>query len=439
MCEIDSHADTIVAGSNCVVLSYTGQECNVTPYRDDYESVNNVPIANVATAWQCPKTGQVYILVFHEALWMGDTMTHSLINPNQLRHYGVHVQDDPTSHRPLSIITEDGDFAMEMQRKGTIISFNTHTPTQKELESLPHIQLSSSRPWDPNNVKFHSNSHSLEEEVERVRRVGAVESDFSVNKNGKHFCSPFVGSDDTCGSIFNLSKMTRSIASMKMQLEDGAKLLRPNESPGESDVKEIPTFQSKGRHTDTSPEDLSQRWHISVAQAAKTLQRTTQKFLRSAVLPLSRRYRSDRMFDHKTLAGRWSTDTMDGRIKSLNGNRHAQVFSNDSYFVKIYPMDTKSKAGKALREFCREFGIPQSLTFDGSKEQSMPGTEFMKSIRQYGIDYHISEADLHNQNPVEGVIREIRKKLYRTMVRRKVPRQLWDCGVVWCGVLKLCH
>jgi len=440
LCEIDSHADTIVAGSNCVVLSYTGQECNVTPYRDDYESVNNVPIANVATAWQCPKTGQVYILVFHEALWMGDTMTHSLINPNQLRHYGVHVQDDPTSHRPLSIITEDGDFAMEMQRKGTIISFNTHTPTQKELESLPHIQLSSSRPWDPNNVKFHSNSHSLEEEVERVRRVGAVESDFSVNKNGKHFCSPFVGSDDTCGSIFNLSKMTRSIASMKMQLEDGAKLLRPNESPGESDVKEIPTFQSKGRHTDTSPEDLSQRWHISVAQAAKTLQRTTQKFLRSAVLPLSRRYRSDRMFDHKTLAGRWSTDTMDGRIKSLDGNRHAQVFSNDSYFAKIYPMDTKSKAGKALREFCREFGIPQSLTFDGSKEQSMPGTEFMKSIRQYGIDYHISEADLHNQNPVEGVIREIRKKWYRTMVRRKVPRQLWDYGVVWCSeIMSLTH
>ena len=140
-CEIDSHADTIVAGSNCIVLSYTGKECNVIPYRDDYESVNNVPIANVATAWQCPKTGETYILVFHETLWMGDTMNHSLINPNQLRYFGVHVQDDPTSVRPLSIITENGDFAMEMQRKGTIISFNTHTPTQLELESCPHGSL----------------------------------------------------------------------------------------------------------------------------------------------------------------------------------------------------------------------------------------------------------------------------------------------------------
>ena len=107
-------------------------------------------------------------------------------------------------------------------------------------------------------------------------------------------------------SIFSLSKMTRSIASIKMQLETeyGEKLLRPNNGSDQSDVKEVPTFQSEGRHTDTSPEDLSQRWHISVAQATKTLKRTTQKFLRSAVLPLSRRYRSDRMFDHKTLAGR---------------------------------------------------------------------------------------------------------------------------------------
>ena len=74
--------------------------------------------------------------------------------------------------------------------------------------------------------------------------------------------------------------MTRSIASMKMQpetnesLEDEAKLLRPNNGSGQSDVKEVPTFQSEGRHTDTSPEDLSQRWHISVAQAAKTLKTT---------------------------------------------------------------------------------------------------------------------------------------------------------------------
>ena len=59
-------------------------------------------------------------------------------------------------------------------------------------------------------------------------------------------------------------------------------------------------------------------------------------------------------------------------------------------------MDSKTKAGDALRLFCQEFGVPERLTFDGSKEQSMPGTQFMKQVRTHNIDYHISEPDLHN-------------------------------------------
>ena len=108
-CELDSHADTIVAGSNCIILNYAGKVCDVSPYRDDYTPVTNVPIVNAATAWQSSHTGQTYILVFNESLWMGDSMDTTLVNPNQLRHYGTQVQDNPMSQLPLSIITEDSD------------------------------------------------------------------------------------------------------------------------------------------------------------------------------------------------------------------------------------------------------------------------------------------------------------------------------------------
>ena len=439
---MDSHADTIVAGSNCTVLSYTGKECNVVPYREDYEAVNNIPIAQVATAWQSPESGQLYILIFNEALWMGNSMKNSLINPNQLRHFGINVQDDPTSSRPLSIISEDGGFALEMQRSGTIISFDSHTPTQLELETCPHIHLSSEHSWNPHHVNFPSTfKSSLEEEVERVRGIGAIATnDDNLDEESYNY-----NDIDERNCIFSLPDITRRIASMhtrseKVTIVEQEKLKRPNDGAGKSDVKDLPTFQSKGRHTDTSPADLSERWHISLTQATQTLKRTTQKFMRSAALPLSRRYRSDKMFSHKTLTGKWSTDTMHGRVKSLDGNKYAQVISNTNYFAKIYPMDTKSKAGEALKEFCREFGIPQHLTFDGASEQCKKGTEFMKTVRQYNIDYHISEADLHNQNPVEGVIREIRKKWYRTMVRKRVPRMLWDYGVIWCSeIMALTH
>ena len=77
-CELDSHADTIVAGSNCLILQYTGKECSVMPYNDKYDPTNNVPIVHAATAYQCNLTGRIYILIFNECLWMGETMNKPL-------------------------------------------------------------------------------------------------------------------------------------------------------------------------------------------------------------------------------------------------------------------------------------------------------------------------------------------------------------------------
>ena len=70
-------------------------------------------------------------------------------------------------------------------------------------------------------------------------------------------------------------------------------------------------------------------------------------------------------------------------------------------------MDTKRKAGDALRTFCQEFGVPDKLTFDGSKEQGHRMPKFIKQIRKSNIDFHVIEPDHHNQNPCEGVIRDV--------------------------------
>ena len=426
-CELDSHADTIVAGSNCVILQYTGKECDVSPYRDDYESITNVPIVHAATAWQSPNTGQTYVLVLHESLWMGDTMQHTLINPNQLRHFGTKVQDNPMSTYPLSIITEDNEFSMQLFMDGTIVFVETFSPSDHELRTCPHIHLSSAHPWNPARVKFPKCNITLEEEVGGTRYLS------SVSMNGECWMEEVM---HDYHSDFCLNSINRAIASMKVTHDvtsHNKDNLTRDESidTGQSDVPLLKTFQSSNRHSDVSPEELSERWGISVATAAKTLKKTTQKFLRSAILPLARRYRTDRVFTRKTLAGDWSTDTMDGRCKSLEGNRYAQVFANKAYFSHIYPMDSKSKAGDALRLFCQEFGVPEKLTFDGSKEQTKKGTAFMKQIRTHDIDYHITEPDLHNQNPVEGVIREIRRKWYRIMIRNRVPHEFWDYGMKW--------
>ena len=143
---------------------------------------------------------------------------------------------------------------------------------------------------------------------------------------------------------------------------------------GITDIHVPPSFISSQRHTDVSPEELSDRWGIGINTARKTLQNTTHTVLRSTTLPLSRRYKADCMFHRKTLSGTWETDTIDGRARSLDGNQYAQVFTNRGYFAKLYPMESKSSSGDALKIFCREFGVPEKLISDGSKEQTGKNT-----------------------------------------------------------------
>jgi len=111
-------------------------------------------------------------------------------------------------------------------------------------------------------------------------------------------------------------------------------------------------------------------------------------------MPLARRYRADRIFEKRRLRGEWFTDTLDGRVTSKDRNRYGQVFANRGYFATVYPMDTKSKAGNALRTFCQ---TPDRLTCDGSKEQTGKKTEFMQQVRKNDTDLHVIEPERHTK------------------------------------------
>ena len=84
-------------------------------------------------------------------------------------------------------------------------------------------------------------------------------------------------------------------------------------------------------------------------------------------MPLSRRYKSDRIFHKTRLSGKWSTDTMGGRVKSLDGNLYAQFSANKTMFAALYIMNINSKAGGALCTFVNEHSVLADLTSDGSK------------------------------------------------------------------------
>jgi hypothetical protein len=127
----------------------------------------------------------------------------------------------------------------------------------------------------------------------------------------------------------------------------------------------------------------------------------------------------------------WASDAVDGRVKSLDGNRCAQVFSDRSFLAEVHPVATKSDAGQGPKTFVMELGVPEELRIDGSKEQTKPQTDFQKHCRRNNAKATRTEPERPNQNPAEGVIQEIRRRWFGTIMRKRVPRKLWGHGVRW--------
>ena len=405
--ELDTHADTTVLGSNCVVLSYTGKECEVSPYSSQYEAVQNVPVVTEATVWTNAADGTAYLLIFHESLWMGDKLDHTLVNPNQLRAYGVSVQDKPFDAKPLSITTND--ISVKLYSEGTIICGDTQTPTESELSQLPHLILTSLHDWDPHNICFLSSS-------------GQSSDNMSIESNHSIFVV-----DTLLQHTIHDPIMVASLMSSHVQV---AEVTVP------STLQDVPlarTFQPKERHSTVTPSDLSERWYIGLGQATQTLKATTQRLMCSTILLLAQQYHADRMFVKPRIHGTIYTGTMNGGYKSLDGNKHAQIFANESFFATAYPMEHKSSTGQALKQFISDFGIPDKLVCDGAAEQVGKRTEFQATVRKHAIDLHVTEPHCHNQSKVEGVVQEIRKSWFRIMLKKKVPKQLWGLRV--CEVM----
>ena len=72
---MDSHADMIMAGNNCIVIELSGRNVSISPFLDEHASIDNIPIITVATAYDYSDSGQVFILILNEALDFRETLS----------------------------------------------------------------------------------------------------------------------------------------------------------------------------------------------------------------------------------------------------------------------------------------------------------------------------------------------------------------------------
>jgi hypothetical protein len=249
--EIDNHADTICAGRNCRIESYTPYECSVSPLLEEYQEQQSVKICTALTAASIPSTGETIILRLGQCLDFHDKLHKTLLNLNQLCAYGISVCDDPTDeHRPLGIQL-DASTHLPLYMQGSICGLMTWYPTNEELNSCRIFDISDIHNWDPSSVVFPDARHP----------------------------------NDRYSNVYSVAVRHSSVFDCHVSCND---CILP-----QFDKLCVSSAVTSDRHHTPDEKLLSEKWDCSVEVARATLQATTQLNIRSAVAPLTQRYHTD--------------------------------------------------------------------------------------------------------------------------------------------------
>jgi hypothetical protein len=282
-CELDSHADTCVAGANFVTLYETGESVNVHSFTPEQSPLHKIKIGSAATSYIC-EGGEIVVLVINQALLFGDRLPNSLINPKQLRAYGHVVEDAPrqfssNSTHSISILGEGG-FVIPLEMKGVISCFASHRPTDHELETCRRIVLTSDQPWNLNDPSFAEQEEAVALHVSAVHQNGDSRMDIlpmpaELFDDDADFASRLISqvriaSDDTDGNglggyqdddLFNIP----------------------------SEFKVISAMEVSEKSSVITKEVLARRWGIGLDTALRTLKVTTQRGIQTFIHPTDRR------------------------------------------------------------------------------------------------------------------------------------------------------
>ena len=249
--------------------------------------LENVPVARCTTVYTFDGTGTTVLLIADQVLvlWFGNNIPTSLINPHQLRDYGLGVCDDPWDpYRAVGIESDQGFIPFSSQ--GTKLYFETRSPTTWELDSLPTVLLTGPR-WSPHDFMMPKGTVSVFSTVRSMENI--------------QLCDEFSETDRVLGTVLPAldTRVLAALYSTTVQVHTstachgtvtGTATGTDTGTPGRLTAAITGT-----RHTKVNPENLARLWNIGIETAKRTLQVTTQQGIRTALHPLHRRYRVDHL------------------------------------------------------------------------------------------------------------------------------------------------
>ena len=144
---VDSWADTCCADRHCYVEEFVeGKVVNATGFTPSLGAINSLPIAHVLYAFDAPNS-LVYILECNNAIYLGEEMIDSLMNPIQCEENNFKADIRPQAHHPScdsaqSIQFNDGT-TLQLLYDGVLPYLPIRRPTKSEIHYCKRLTLTS--------------------------------------------------------------------------------------------------------------------------------------------------------------------------------------------------------------------------------------------------------------------------------------------------------
>jgi hypothetical protein len=162
--ELDSHANTTVLGAGALIIQSYDQPVEVVGY-DPQQGLQTFEMVSGILAFDHPRDGQVYHLVFHQAIHMPQ-LDHHLLCPMQCHINDMTVNDVPKflTHFPTdnmySLIVQNPDddsttptFPLHLQQVTLYLPVCKPTATKWETGDIVRIDMMAENlNWDPNDL-----------------------------------------------------------------------------------------------------------------------------------------------------------------------------------------------------------------------------------------------------------------------------------------------
>jgi len=442
--ELDSHADTCVGGSNSALLGPAQNTATVSAFAPGYGK-KSYPVGTVGTVWTDPLSGTEYLLVIHQAIFLGKDLKHSLLNPNQLRANGLMVDDCPKQYNPRSthsIVVEEPQVTIPLSMHGIISYFPSRKPTQEDVENLEWITLTGTARWKPKSQEFADKEalmvaateveDVLEAEEIEARHIGAVEA---------MKLQPLELHDDLYSRLIASVHVTKD-AEIKEELMVSSVATTVDSFEEDYVFEPEPEVQSRqsavvidGTKPKITAERLAKEWHIGLPTAKRTLKVTTQVGLRNIFSPSDRKLRLKAPWlKFPALNTRIYADAMFSKVPSIQKDVGAVIFTDGKGFDAVYPFNSKAHYPERLMSFIHDYGVMKTLVTDGASE--MQKGKGQAIANEYHINLKVSVPYSPWQNAAEGSVRENKRFTRRKLHQTGAPKRLWSFTSKWGAALR---